>query len=64
MFKDAEITGTHILHYAHRIQGGTRPGGCDACHWRDALLHYGAHSEHLRDAVAALAHRLANSVVC
>ena len=63
LFEDVEITGTHILYSARRIQGGAGPGGCDACHWRDVLLHYGAHSERLRDAVAALARRLANSVV-
>ena len=51
------------LHSARRIQSGTGPGGCDACHWRDGLLHYGAHSERLRDAVAAFARRLANSIV-
>ena len=37
------------------------PGGCDACHWQDALLCYGAHSTRLHDAVAALTWRLANS---
>ena len=61
LFEDVQITGCHILHSARRIQGGAGPGGCDACHWRDALLRYGAHSEQLRDAVAALARRLANS---
>ena len=63
LFEDVEITGCHILHSARRIQGGAGPGGCDACHWHDALLCYGAHSERLRDAVAALARRLANSIV-
>ena len=55
LLEDVEITGTHILHSIHRIHCGAGPGGCDACHWRDALLHYGAHSERLRDTVAALA---------
>ena len=63
LFEDVEITGCHILHSARRIQGGAGPGGCDACHWHDALLRYGAHSGRLRDAVAALARRLANSIV-
>ena len=39
------------------------PDGCDACHWQDVLLHYGAHSSRLRDAVAALYCRLANTIV-
>ena len=63
LFEDVEITETHILYSARRIQDGAGPGGCDACHWRDVLLRYGAHSECLRDAVAALARRLANSIV-
>ena len=62
LFEDVELTGNHILHSARKIQGGAGPGGCDACHWRDALLHYGAHSERLRDAVDALACRLANAI--
>ena len=32
LFEEVEITGTHILYSAHRIQGGAGPGGCDACH--------------------------------
>ena len=60
--RDVEITGGHILYAAQRIQKGAGPGGCDACHWHDALLHNGAHSTHLRDAVATLARQLANSV--
>ena len=39
------------------------PGGCDACHWQGVLLQYGAHSSHLRDAAAALFHRLANTII-
>ena len=60
VFEDVEITGCHILQSARRIQGGAGPGGCDACY---TLLRYGAHSERLRNAVAALARRLANSIV-
>ena len=60
--EDVEITGSHILYSAHKVQGGAGPGGCDSCHWHDALLRYGAHSARLRDAVTALAHRLANTI--
>ena len=42
--EDVEITGSHILCSARRIQGGAGPGGCDSCHWHDVLLRYGAHS--------------------
>ena len=39
------------------------PGGTNAGHWKDFLLHYGAHCAKLRDALAELARRLANSIV-
>jgi len=45
--EDVEITGSHILYSAHKVQGGAGPGGCDSCHWHDALLRYGAHSARL-----------------
>ena len=48
---------------ARRIQGGAGPGGCDARHWQDVLLRYGAYSSCLRDTVAALSCRLANTIV-
>ena len=61
--EDSEITGSHILSVAHQLQGGAGPGGCDASHWRDVLLHYGTSSAHLRDSVPALCRRLCNSIV-
>ena len=51
------------MHVAHSMQGGTGPGSCDAVHWLDSLLQYGAHSERLSESVASLCHRLANSIV-
>ena len=48
-------TGFRAVQYLH--------GCCDACHWHDTLLCYTSQSERLRDAIAALAHRLANSIV-
>ena len=63
LFEDVEITGSHLLFVAHCIQGDAGPGGCDAGHWRDVLLRFGAYSSQLRDTVAALARRLLNSIV-
>ena len=63
LFEDSEITGSHILSIAHRLQGGAGPGGCDASHWRDILLRYGSSSTRFRDSVAGLCRRLCNSIV-
>ena len=60
--EDVEVSGDHIQAVACRIRSGVGPGGCDAAHWCDALLCHGAHSEHLRDSVAAVAHRLCNTI--
>ena len=40
---------------------GAGPGGCDTTHWQDSLLRYGAH-EKLGVSVAALAHKMTNSI--
>ena len=61
--EEVECTGSHVLRVAHMIQGGAGPGGCDASHWQDTLMRYGAHSERLRESVATLVRRLANSIV-
>ena len=63
LFEDVDITGSHLIFVAHCIQRGAGPGGCDAGHWRDVLLRFGAHSSRLRDAVAVLARQLLNSIV-
>ena len=62
-FEDIEVTGNVIQRAASVIQGSAGPGGCDASHWQDALLRYGAQSSHMRDQVASVARRLANSIV-
>ena len=62
-FEEVEISSGHIIHVAHLMQGGAGPGGCDAVHWQDSLLCYGAHHERLHKSVASLCHRLANSIV-
>ena len=60
--EDIEVCVAHIQAVACRIQGGAVLGGCDAAHWHDVLICYGAHSGYLRDSVAAVAHRLSNSI--
>ena len=62
-FKEVELTNFHVLCSTRKILGAAGPGGCDAGHWQDVLLRYGAHSDRLRDAVTVLARRLTNSVV-
>ena len=61
LFEDVEIAGSHMQSVAHQLQGGAGPSGCDASHWRDILLRYGASSALLRDTVAAVCRRLCNT---
>ena len=44
------------------MQGGAGPGGCDASHWRDVLLRFGSSSARLHDTIAAVCHRLCNTI--
>ena len=60
--ESVEITGNIIQKSGSAIQGSAEPGGCDANHWQDVLLRYGAHSTSLCDS-AALARRLCNGLV-
>ena len=60
--EEVEVTSGHILHVAKSIQGSAGPGCSDSLHWQDCLLRYGAHSEKLRNSVAFLCRRLANSI--
>jgi hypothetical protein len=59
---DLGITGAHIQHITSHIQGSAGPSGTDANHWQDVILRYGAHSEKLRDSIAALVRCISNSV--
>lgn len=63
LLEDIEITDSHILFVAHRVQGGAVPGGCDPSHWRDVLLRFGEYNSRLHDSVGTLAHRLLNGIV-
>ncbi|KAL5484228.1 hypothetical protein EMCRGX_G020689 [Ephydatia muelleri] len=60
---EVDLTSSHVEKVARQIQGSAGPGGTNAGHWKGFLLHYGAHSVKLRDALAELARRLANSFV-
>ncbi|KAL5491070.1 hypothetical protein EMCRGX_G016288 [Ephydatia muelleri] len=60
---EVDLTSSHIEKVTRQIQGSAGPGGTDAGHWKDFLLHYGAHSARLRDSLAELARRLASSIV-
>ena len=60
---DVDITADYVERVAHRIQGAAGPGGSTAMQWHSYLLRFGSYSARLRDAVAGLARRLANTVV-
>jgi hypothetical protein len=57
---EVTITAGDVETIARRIRGGGGPGGSDASIWQRLLLHHGALSARLRDAVAALGHVMAN----
>ena len=58
-----DITPSHVEQLARCLRGSDGPGETDFYHWQCFLLHYGAHSFCLREAVADLALYLANGVV-
>lgn len=60
---DLDITVDYVESVAHQIQGSAGPGGSTALQWHGYLLRYGLSSAHLWDAVAKLAHHLANGIV-
>ena len=37
--EDVEVSGSYIMCVAQSIQGSAGPGGCDASHWQDSILH-------------------------
>ena len=60
---DLDITADYVECVAHQIQGSSGPCGSTALQWHGYLLRHGISSARLRDAVAMLAHRLANGIV-
>ena len=52
---DLDITAGHVEKVAHQLQRAAGPGGSSAMQWRDYLLRFGCHSDHLRDSMATLA---------
>jgi hypothetical protein len=60
---DVEITSKHVELGARRLHGSSGPTGTNSDQWKDYLLRHDKHSEKLREAVAALACRLSNTIV-
>ena len=60
---DVDVTSSHVEQVVRRLRGSGGPGGADSYHWQCFLLHYGAHSSRLREAVADLAMHLANDIL-
>ena len=60
---DVDIVASHIEKTAHKIRGAAGPSGTDSMQWQSFLLRYGSYSGELREAMAVLTRRLANSVV-
>ncbi|KAF6199749.1 hypothetical protein GE061_006047 [Apolygus lucorum] len=56
-----QLTTSKELH--NSLRGGAGPSGTDAEQWRSMLLHFGAHSKRLREAVAARVRTLANRMI-
>ena len=61
---EIDITASHVEQAARSLRGGACPSARGVCAmlWQSFLLRYGKHGSHLREAVAALTRRIANTV--
>jgi hypothetical protein len=60
---DIDVTAEHILKTAGSLSGGVGVSALDASQWQNLLLKHGGASEKLRESMAAITRRLANSIV-
>ena len=57
------VSSDHVKKVAHSLSGSAGVSAIDALQWQDLLLKHGGASERLREAIASLTRRLANSLV-
>ena len=60
---EVDVTAEHVQKVAKNLSGGAGVSGLDAAQWQYLLLNHGGASEKLREAMASLTRRLANTVV-
>mgnify|MGYP006949136627 CR=1 FL=1 len=60
---DIDVTSAHVHGIAKKLSGAAGISGLDSMQWQSMLLKFGNASEQLREAVAKLTRRLANTIV-
>ena len=60
---DVDITASHVEKIAKVLSGSAGISSLDSQQWHSMLLKFGKVSEHLRESIAALTRRLANTNV-
>ena len=60
---DVDVTAEHVQKVANSLSGGAGVSAIDAAQWKNLLLKHGGASANLRESMAALTRRLANSIV-
>ena len=61
--EEVVITSAHVESAVRRMHGAAGPSGTDSAHWHSILLRFGAHSDRLRDQVAALTRKICNQTL-